>query len=270
MPVRAKATIVSYSQTVVFENCGLASVFVGLTFDIVLLGRDSSSTINVDEVEQRLNRRDHVNVLRSLKELGFESAVDLLATYAGRHAGLAAWWAGAEINRDRNLRLQYLAGMGLNLAQEASIYDSMLAYRGPPEELFAGSPELMADLKRAIDRRRPRALTEGQAAAISKVLAARPQRRISITAVLGDPEALWYATQLRQAIVAGGWQVDPIRESLFSQQIAGLLIFVGADPPPSDANALFQALRAAGLTVAGNVDPAANPDSVSLAVGAQR
>ena len=112
----------------------------------------------------------------------------------------------------------------------------------------------MADLKRAIDRRRPRAVTEGQAAAISKVLAARPQRRISITAVLGDPEALQYATQLRQAIVAGGWQVEGIRESLFSQQIAGLLIFVGAEPPPWDANALFQTLRVAGLTVAARND----------------
>jgi spermidine synthase len=242
----------------------------GKGYDIVLLGRDSSSPINVDEVEQRLNRRDHVNVLRSVKELGFESAVDLLATYAGQHADLAPWLDGSEINRDRNLRLQYLAGMGVNLAQEAVIYDSMLAYRGPPEKLFAGSPELMADLKGAIDRRRPRVLSENQAAAISKALSARPAGRISVSVVLGDSEALQYATELREAIVAGGWQVSRLRQSLFTQQFAGLLIFVGSDPPPANANALFQSLRAAGLTVEGNVDPAAKPDSVSLVVGAQR
>jgi hypothetical protein len=243
----------------------------GRGYDVVLMGRDSPlTTIDADEVEQRLNRPDHINILRSLRELGFESAMDLLATYAGRHADLAVWLAGAEINRDRNLRLQYLAGMGLNLAQEASIYDSMLRYRRAPEELFVGSPKLMVELSRAIDRRRPRTLTQSQAAAISKTLATVPSARISVSAVLGDPEAVQYASQLRQAIIAGGWQVDSFRQSVFSEHLAGLLIFVGANPPPSEANVLFQGLRAAGLTAEGNVDPAANPDRISLVVGAQR
>ena len=128
----------------------------------------------------------------------------------------------------------------------------------------------MEELRRAIDRRRPRALTQSQAAAISKALAAGPAAHISVSAVLGDPEALRYATQLRQAIAAGGWQVDGIRQSLFSEQMVGVLIFVGGDPPPSAANVVFRALGAAGLTAQGNVDPTANPDSVSLVVGAHR
>jgi hypothetical protein len=44
----------------------------------------------------------------------------------------------ASINRDRNLRLQYLAGLGLNMYQSAFIYSEMLRYRKQPEDLFVG------------------------------------------------------------------------------------------------------------------------------------
>ena len=41
----------------------------------------------------------------------------MLATYSGRAADLAPWLKNADINRDRNLRLQYLAGMALNAGE---------------------------------------------------------------------------------------------------------------------------------------------------------
>ena len=43
------------------------------------------------------------------------SAHDLFANYAGRARELQGWTADATINRDRNLRLQYLAGSSMNL-----------------------------------------------------------------------------------------------------------------------------------------------------------
>src|SRR5262249_1439604 len=82
-------------------------------YDLVLLGKDGASTINVDEMHARLNRPDHFRVAQSLTEVGFKSVVELLATYAGRGRDLTIWLSDATINRDRNLRLQYLAGMGL-------------------------------------------------------------------------------------------------------------------------------------------------------------
>ena len=54
------------------------------------------------------------------------SAVDLFSNYAGMKTDLAPWLADAAINRDRNLRLQYLAGMGFNLYQSEAIYADML------------------------------------------------------------------------------------------------------------------------------------------------
>jgi len=56
------------------------------------------------------------------------------------------------INRDRNLRLQYLAGMGLNLYQSGTIYSNMLAYSRFPETLFIGSDALKQSLREAIQR----------------------------------------------------------------------------------------------------------------------
>ena len=239
----------------------------GKGYELVVLGGDSAIAINAGEIQEKLNRRNHVNVMRALQEAGFGSAIELLATQDGRASDLAPWLAGIEINRDRNLRLQYLAGLSMNLSTEASIYDSMLQYRRPAEEIFAGSRDVLEELKRAVDRRRPRTLSEAQAAAISSALAARPARRMSASVVIGDQEALQYATALRQSIGAGGWQVGRIRQSEFSDSVAGLLIFVGTNPPPAEANELFQALRAAGLTVEGNFDPKANPNNVLLVVG---
>jgi spermidine synthase len=73
-----------------------------------------------------------------LNEVGFNSAVDLLGTYAGRGPELRGWVTDAQINRDRNLRLQYLAGMANTSFLGGPIYSSILEYRTFPEDLFVG------------------------------------------------------------------------------------------------------------------------------------
>jgi spermidine synthase len=103
-------------------------------------------------MEQRLDRADHRDVAQSLAEVGFESVTDLLVTYAGQASDLAPWLEGAQINHDRNLRLQYMAGMGLNQYQGASISDEMLKYWTFPEKLFVGSPRKRLVLRQALGR----------------------------------------------------------------------------------------------------------------------
>jgi hypothetical protein len=216
---------------------------------------------DVGGIQAKLSRRDHVNVLRSLQELGLGSAIDLVATQDGRASDLVPWLRSVVINRDRNLRLLYLAGLSMNLKDEASIYDALVRYR----------PHIEDDaLARAVENRKPRVLTAAQASVLSAVLAGRPPSRITMSAVIADSEALQYAGTLREALLAGGWPVSRIRQSEFSEDVTGLLIFVGSDPPPAVANELFQALRTAGLTVEGNLDPSAAPGSVSLVVGSHR
>jgi len=109
----------------------------GEGYDVVVCGRLDDRPIDVDAIDRRL--RENERLALSLKQPGFKSAVGLLGTYAGQHADLGPWLRGAEINRDRNLRLQYLAGLGLNLNQGGLIYEEMLLHRRFPEELFTGT-----------------------------------------------------------------------------------------------------------------------------------
>jgi spermidine synthase len=127
-----------------------ANTVSGQGYDMVFLGQAEPLKINLDEVEQRLNRPDYAPVAESLREIGIRSAVDLLATYAGQKSDLEPWYAGAELNRDGDLRLQYLAGWGINSSLEDFIYRQMLSYRRPPWNIFTGSPERVQSLMYAI------------------------------------------------------------------------------------------------------------------------
>jgi spermidine synthase len=129
----------------------------GAGYDLVLLGQVEDTKIHVDEIQAKLMRPEYAAVRQSLREIGMNSAVDLFATFAGRANDLKPWMADAMINRDRNLRLQFLAGMGLNLYQSDVIYSGMLAYAHRfPDELFVASPETMNALRAGILREQGR------------------------------------------------------------------------------------------------------------------
>jgi spermidine synthase len=125
----------------------------GQGYDLVLMGQVEPVKINVDEIQAKLDTQEFAQVAQSLREIGFNSATELFATYAGQPTDLAPWLADVQINYDLNLRLQYLAGMGLNLYQSGPIYAEMIANASRfPENLFTGSPETMQALRQAFDR----------------------------------------------------------------------------------------------------------------------
>jgi spermidine synthase len=78
--------------------------------------------------------------------------VGLLSTYAGQARDLRRWLDTAEINRDRNLRLQYLAGMQLNTDERKFILDAIQSFRRFPEDLFTGSGPYSQGLRWALER----------------------------------------------------------------------------------------------------------------------
>jgi spermidine synthase len=111
----------------------------GKGYDVVLAGHANPQPISLDSIQARLNRPENQLAVQSLREVGFSSPLSLLTTYGGQARDLAPWLVNAEINRDSNLRLQYLAGMGLNSYQNAGIYDEMRQYRRYPDNLFMGA-----------------------------------------------------------------------------------------------------------------------------------
>jgi spermidine synthase len=135
----------AFPNAIVFGN-----TYNGAGYDMVLVGQRDPGPINIDQIEQRLRSPEYAPVAFSLSQVGFNSAQDLFATFAGQGAQLRPWLADAQINRDRNLRLQYLAGLGFNLYQQASIYEHMIQYKRWPEGLFTGSPEKVAALKNSV------------------------------------------------------------------------------------------------------------------------
>jgi spermidine synthase len=120
---------------------------------MILLGEGEPLRIDLDEMEERIGYRGgNTRVASSLAEIGMNSPVDLFATYAGRKSDLAEWLRGAGINRDRNLRMQYLAGLGLDRDDAAAIYAGMLAYRRFPADLFVSTEGRVDSLQQAIRR----------------------------------------------------------------------------------------------------------------------
>ena len=125
----------------------------GKGYDLVLLGQNQPTKIDVDAIQARLQRSDYAPVAASLREIGMNSAVDLFSTYAGRKPDLEPWLRNATLNRDRNLRLQYLAGLGLNLYQADVIYADMLRHVTTiPEDLFIASDATRRQLFAAITK----------------------------------------------------------------------------------------------------------------------
>jgi len=128
-----------------------ANTVNGQGYDLVLFGQLEGGKIDVDAVQARLSDPANAAVAKSLSEVGINSAVDLFGTFAGRRGDMKTWLSDAQINTDRNLKLQYLAGLGLNLYQSDAIYKAMIREAKYPNDLFEGSPETLTALKAKID-----------------------------------------------------------------------------------------------------------------------
>ena len=121
-------------------------------YDVVLFGQLGNQRIDVDAAQMRLSSPGGAPIQRSLADVGINSAVELFGTYAGSLLDMGEWLSHAEINTDRNLRLQYLAGLGLNLYQSAGIYRNMIRRSRYPEQLFQGSQATLSQLRAEIER----------------------------------------------------------------------------------------------------------------------
>jgi spermidine synthase len=135
-------------------------------YDAVLLGQAEPFKIDLDRLSERLNRPEYAQVKQSLIDVGFgalsasklrwepvewgNAGIDLMARYAGRAVDMREWMTNAQINTDRNLRLQYLAGMSVNSYMEAEILNGIMKYYKFPEDMFIGSSQRIEEMKLAL------------------------------------------------------------------------------------------------------------------------
>jgi spermidine synthase len=112
-----------------------------------MMAKEGDPSFDIGLLTNRLNRQDHLNVRYSLQEVGIQSPIELVATYAGRERELAPWLRDAQINLDRNLRLQYLAGLALNVYEQDAIYKEIISYAVFPTDLFHGPQDQVSTLR---------------------------------------------------------------------------------------------------------------------------
>jgi spermidine synthase len=147
-----KSSVATFFE--VFPNATIwGNPYQGRGYDMVVMGQVEPLRVDLDEMERRFGYRDeHNQIPQSLAEIGIDSPVDLFATYAGRKSDLAGWLQSAAINRDRNLRMQYLAGLGSNRDDSEAIYSGLMAYRRFPEDIFSSAESRLDSLRRAMER----------------------------------------------------------------------------------------------------------------------
>jgi len=118
--------------------------------DAILFGAADPQPIEPDKIQLRLYRSEYRRVRESLADVNFFFVTDLLSTYAGQGPDLVDWLRDAQINTDRDLRLQYLTGLASTDAQADDVYGELLRQRRYPERVFLGSEETQALLRQAL------------------------------------------------------------------------------------------------------------------------
>jgi len=135
----------------VFPNATIwANNIDGEGYDVVLLGQAEPTKIDLDQVQQRLDREP--KVAESLSQVQIRNAAELFSTFAGQAPEMRQWVVGAAINRDLNLRLQYLAGMGANNQSAPFIMKEITQYRKFPQDIFTGSLETLSRVRETLGR----------------------------------------------------------------------------------------------------------------------
>ena len=125
-----------------------SSLTPGSGYDMVLLGQIDPLHIDTETLDARLRASSRLEA--SLTEVYLSSAIELLATYAGRGRELEGWLEGAQINRDLNMRLQYLAGLSLGQQHEHEIYQALADHRSYPEDMISAPGWVHYRLKRLL------------------------------------------------------------------------------------------------------------------------
>ena len=118
---------------------------------MVLMGQVGPTQIDLDDIEAKLSDPKYAQVAQSLREIGFNFRRSTCSRPSPARGApdLGEYLKDAQVNRDRNLRLQYLAGLGVNVYAQDEIYRHILQYRKYPAGLFTGSPERMEALRAA-------------------------------------------------------------------------------------------------------------------------
>ena len=91
--------------------------------------------------------------------------------------------------------------------------------------------------------------------------------KITITTMLGDPEAFQFADQIKEVFINSGWEVDGINQAIYNRPVVGLKIKVKNRNYPSRVNTIIAAFNLLRLQIEGWLDESYTENQVELIVG---
>jgi spermidine synthase len=103
-------------------------------YDVTLLGHQEPIILSNNKVFEKVVANK--GVAESLGEVFLYQPLDLFRLYSGRHKDVESWLSDAQLNLDRNLRLEYLAGAALDMQIASDIYANMITDIEYPEDFF--------------------------------------------------------------------------------------------------------------------------------------
>ena len=92
---------------------------------------------------------------------------------------------------------------------------------------------------------------------------------IVIQAPEGSEEAWLFADALKEAFVAGGWNVIGVNRVKTPRASSGLTLSSGTFPPPIEVTTVFSALVTAGIKLSTDLDPSQGKQHAVLFVGSR-
>ncbi len=119
-----------------------------LRHDIIAVGQIEATTLDLAAVERRIDA--NAKLKAKLDEVNLATIPGLMAQFAGTGKDLAPWLAGAEINRDASLRLEFLAGLSLWMIQADAIFQEIAAYRRYPAESLRNDAAYEAEIRQRL------------------------------------------------------------------------------------------------------------------------
>ena len=119
--------------------------------DAMLIGSPGPLVIDLDALTARLAAAPAVRA--SLDEINVSDVPDLLRSFICTCASIKDDLAGAVVNRDANLYLQFSAGLGWYEWHQPRLVVQCARWRQSPERLLRGAPDHVEALHRTIDQR---------------------------------------------------------------------------------------------------------------------
>ena len=96
--------------------------------------------IDVNRMAARIE--ENPTLVQSLTDVDLGYLITILAAYVSRGPDLATWLEGAQINRESSLRLQYLAGLAIEVYRGQEIYRSIARHHRYPDDIFVAPSEI--------------------------------------------------------------------------------------------------------------------------------